>query len=51
MPEAARASMYWKKGWPVGTSLNVAAPGAGLTTRFHQTSAQPKNWKFGLEPF
>ena len=33
IPDATRASMYWNAKSVVGTSLNVAAPGAGLTSR------------------
>ena len=33
IPEAARASMNWKYGLPVGTSVKVAVAGAGLTWR------------------
>ena len=29
--DAAKASMNWKNGWSVGTSLNVAVAGGGLT--------------------
>ena len=34
--------MYWKKGWLVGTSLNVAVDGAGLTLRTYPMST-PEN--------
>ena len=41
--------MNWKNGWPVGTSLKEAENGGLLTVRFHHTSTQPKNCRFGLE--
>jgi hypothetical protein len=31
IPDEANASMYWKAQWSVGTSANVAVPGAGET--------------------
>ena len=33
IPAATKASMTWKNGWFVGTSLNVAVAGAGLTCK------------------